>query len=583
MHTLDELGIRLKLSQASTVNNYLNSYEKEIEARFDGKCKIVILSNNNNAIKLSNILSERFPKSSVLVLSYIKDVKTNPNLISERTKSINFNSLQELLTWTKNIGKVDIIIEHCSNFKSHKIALFKELFLYLGKSGVYFIEELHAKFIPQLNDCDGYDILETLFNICNLKISPTEIKNSSELFITSLSNHIDEITIKSKLALVSKKGTTFRGLRSEQSSTAFECGALDGMNIFTSSTPNILQVKTSFSGNSQKLLNRHLVEIKIPPSYINKYTTAVCLPGQVVYQNNYLLPDSFRMQHHPKLMNKNIKFLDNYFYSLPYDENPEKLSGDYLYLDSEYPGHFGHFTSEVISRLWAWKKLKITVPNLKVLLSMPKGKDLPSFAKSIFNSFGILEEEIILFNTSVCVENLYTASSYYVIGSHVHPEMNEVWNSILKGIKGGKTKIKGNKLFIARPVTGGRKCLNPDRMEETFKKSGFEFFNPENHSWEDQISTFCQAKYIAGYSGSGLFNTMFTDNTKRLISIGSDSYTAVNEHLFCAVKNIHLDYIWADSLIKHGNSWSVRAFMSDYEFNYERDEKYLANILNNLD
>ncbi len=583
MQTLDELGLRLNLSQASNANNYLHSYEKEIDTRFDGKCRIVVLSNNSNRIKISNILSERFPDSNILVLSYIKDANTKPNLISEKINSINFNSLQELLTWTKNIGKVDIIIEHCSNYKSHKIVLFKELFLYLRTNGVYFIEELHAKFIPQLNDCNGYDILETLFNICNLKISPTEIKNGSELFITSLSNHIDEITIKSKLAMVSKKGTTFRGLRSEQSSTAFECGALHGLNVLTSCTPETFQVKTSFSGNSQKLLNRHRVEIKIPPSYINKYTNAVCFPGQVVYQNNYLLPDSFRMQHHPKLINKNIKHLDNYFYSLPHEENPEKLAGDYLYLDSEYPGHFGHFTSEVISRLWAWKKLKITIPHLKVLLSMPKGKGLPSFAKSIFNSFGIPDEDITLFHSSVCIKNLYTASPYYVIGSHVHPEMNEVWNSILKGVKGGETKIKGNKLFIARPVTGGRKCLNPDRMEEAFKKSGFEFFSPENYSWEDQVRTFCKAKYIAGYSGSGLFNTMFTDNTKRLISIGSDSYTAVNEHLFCAVKNIHLDYIWADSLIKHGGSWSVKAFMSDYEFNYERDEKHLADILKELD
>ncbi|MCS3423628.1 capsular polysaccharide biosynthesis protein [Rahnella sp. BIGb0603] len=583
MQTLDELGLRLNLSQASNANNYLNSYEKEIETRFDGKCNIVIVSNNNNRIKLSNILLERFPDSNVLVLSYIKDAKSDTDLTSKKIKSINFNSFQELLTWTKNIGLVDIIIEHCSNYKSHKTILFNELFLYLSKNGVYFIEELHAKFITQLNDCEGYDILETLFNICNLKISPPEIKNGSELFTTSLSNHIDEITIKSKLAMVSKKGTTFRGLRSEQASKAFECGALHGLNILNLSTPDILKVKTSFSGNSQKLLNRHRAEIKIPPSYINKYTMAVCFPGQVVYQNNYLLPDSFRMQHHPKLMNKNIKFLDNYFYSLPHDENPEKLLGDYLYLDSEYPGHFGHFTSEVISRLWAWKKLKTTVPNLKVLLSMPKGKGLPSFAKSILNSFGIPDEDITLFYSSICVENLYTASSYYVIGSHVHPEMNEVWSDILKGVKGGETKIKGNKLFIARPVTGGRKCLNPNKMEETFKKSGFEFFSPENYAWEDQIRTFCQAKYIAGYSGSGLFNTMFTDHTKHLISIGSDSYTAVNEHLFCAVKNIHLDYIWADSLIKHGSSWSVKAFMSDYEFNYERDEKHLADILNKLD
>jgi hypothetical protein len=33
---------------------------------------------------------------------------------------------------------------------------------------------------------------------------------------------------------------------------------------------------------------------------------------------------------------------------------PRKLSGQYYYLDGEYPKHFGHFMTEIIPRLYAW-------------------------------------------------------------------------------------------------------------------------------------------------------------------------------------------------------------------------------------
>lgn len=295
-----------------------------------------------------------------------------------------------------------------------------------------------------------------------------------------------------------------------------------------------------------------------------------------------MLPDSFRMQHHKSLANRHIKSLGNYFYSIPNIEHSKRLEGQYLFLDSEYPRHFGHFTTEVVSRLWAWPELKAKHQDLKVLLSSAKGKSLPEYAKKILNSYGINDCDIETFDENVIVECVYTASPYYVIGSHVHPDITFVWDKISKGVEGGTPQIHGQKLFIARPVGGERKCLNPEKLEQFFQEAGFEFFHPENHSWEDQIKTFAQAKYIAGYAGSGMFNSMFCKDTSKIIIIGSDTYVTKNEHFICSIKDFELDYIWGNSLIKHGKSWSLSAFMSDYNFDYERDEIYLKEILENL-
>lgn len=111
---------------------------------------------------------------------------------------------------------------------------------------------------------------------------------------------------------------------------------------------------------------------------------------------------------------------------------------------------------------------------------------------------------------------------------------------------------------------------------------GFEFYSPEKHSWKDQVKTFSHANIIAGYAGSGTFNTMFAKGEKKLIVIGSDSYTAINEHYICAIKGFDLTYFLGSSLIKHDNGFSGKAFLSDYYFDYERDEQALIDTLNGI-
>lgn len=581
MTTLDELGKKLKLQQSSLNNNYLMTYENEIVSRWSGECDIVVIS-DDVPLEMLSIFSERFPLSKVLILTYKKNINILNDSIN-KAKIIQFPSINELLEWSINLGSVDVIIEHSSNRKSHKLNLFKKLFLHLKENGLYFIEELHAKFINSLIDCEGDDILDLLNKISHLSIASKEQKDGSDKTILGISEHVNKITTIRKLAIVEKQGHTFKGLRSQTACDLIKTGSLIGTNIFYSNSLNSFTSKNRSDGNIKKfVLSQHNPVFAIPPTYINKYEYACCAPGQVVYVGNYLLPDTFRMQYQKNLSNRHIRPLENHFYSLTDPSPTLDLDGDFLYLDSEYPSHFGHFTSEVVSRLWAWKQLKSDLVNLKVLLSVKKGTSIPSYAKKILNSFGIADEDIQVFDDVVRVRTLYTASPYYVIGGHVHPEIDKIWSTIREGVIGGESRIKGDRLFIARPVSGVRKCLNPEPLEKKFLDAGFEFFSPENYSWEDQVRTFCQAKYIAGYSGSGLFNTMFCDNTKHLISMGADSYNSINDHLICSAKNIDLDYIWSDSLVKHGKSWSLKAFMSDYNFNYERDEEYLDSVLKKL-
>lgn len=579
MQSLDSLGVVLRLNQSSLQNDYLSLYENKISARFSSSFRLLLITNQKEN-EIAKMYLTRFGDAEITVLSYGRS--QNSKLRDSNITFYQYISFEQMLSNSIKTGYFDVIIEHCSNKKSHKIKIFKEYYPFLNVNGLFFIEELHAKFIPQLVDCEGDDILDMLCKVSNIKLANKfnpEHRRTVDQFLIALADSCDSILIREKLAAIDKKVITLRGLRSNEALQLLSEGAISGKNIYRNDDAYLYEHKNKSIINLEKNASRHPKKFIIRESYINKFQDAICELGQIVHNNGFLLPDSFRMQHQKILVNRHIRRLTENLFLGNEKIVSKRLEGEYLYLDSELPGHFGHFTSEVVSRLWAWDKLKSHNPELKVLIGIEKGKDLPKFAATILEYFGICKDDIVTFDDCVSVENLYTASPYYVIGDHINPAISAVWNKIAEQAKGGISEINGDKLFIARPAKGGRKCLNPERLEDMFKESGFEFYNPENHTWLDQIKTFSQAKVIAGYAGSGTFNTMFSNSVKKMFIIGSDSYTSCNEHYICAIKNIDLTYFWGDSLLQHGSQWSAKAFMSDYNFNYERDEAALRESL----
>lgn len=579
MSSLDSLGIEYNLKQSSLKDDYLSFYEREISYRLNDNFTLLIIT-NEKIEDVALVYSKKYPLSKIIVASYGFESYTTSTL--DNIFFHSFISLDELIDQISLIN-FNAVIEHSSNRKSHKLKLLKKLFFRLPKGGIYFIQELHAKFISGLIDCDGPDILDLINEVSQLKISNNDRRKNADPYAIALAECCESIFIKGKLGVLVKDNATFKSLRSSEAKKMINSGSLKGSIIvsndneyeFTHSITSIITPPSEPWRNPDKF--------KIPASFLAKYNDVHCDVGQIAYIDRYLLPDSFRMQHHKKLTNRNIISLVADVCLLK-DRKSEsiRLEGEYFYLDSEYPSHFGHFTSEVVSRLWAWEEIKRISPNAKVLIGLEKGKSLPSFIETILSCYHISRNEIQIFDSSITVDVLYAATPYYAIGNHINPKLKDVWERIGDSTNDGISGISGNRLFISRPEGGERKCLNAEKLEHIFLEKGFEFYNPERHSWKDQVKTFSSADVIAGYAGSGTFNTMFAKGNKKIFIIGSDSYTATNEHYICAIKGYDLNYYLGDSLVKHGNVFSAKAFKSDYNFNYERDEESLVDALNKI-
>ncbi|GEM_PF-1190052 len=582
MVSLDSIGIEHNLKQSSLKDDYLSLYEYEISRRYNDNFDLLIITNEK--IKdVASVYSTRYPKSKIKLVTYGKEII--PSLSLSNVNHFHFSSVEDLLS-CEDIMPFDVIIEHSSNRKSHKIQLFKKLFLRLSNGGLYFIEELHAKFIKALTDCDGPDVLDIINEISQLKISNSEIKSCADAYTLAISDCCESIFIRGKLGVLVKNKSTLKGLRNNQAKSLIQAGILNGSILTLNNNSYEYSHQISSTVNLSDNAWRTPKKFKIPESFLVKYNDVNCEIGQVVYKDGYLLPDSFRMQYHKKLANRHITpLVDDLFLLKDKKYDTSHYKGEYFYLDSEFPCHFGHFTSEVISRLWAWDDVKKLSPNVKVLIGLEKGRALPKFVESILSGYGIERKDIITFDGKIKVDTLYSATPYYVIGNHINPAIKDIWDTIGNSANEGTSGIQGKKLFIARPEIGGRKCINSDKLEKIFKDRGFEFYSPEKHSWKDQVKTFSNVNVIAGYAGSGTFNTMFAGgDNKQLVIVGSNSYTAINEHYICAIKGFNLTCFLGDSLLSHDKGWSAEAFMSDYKFNYERDEmaliEYLDSILN---
>jgi capsular polysaccharide biosynthesis protein len=88
---------------------------------------------------------------------------------------------------------------------------------------------------------------------------------------------------------------------------------------------------------------------------------------------------------------------------------------------------------------------------------------------------------------------------------------------------------------------GKRECTNRDEVESLFASYGFEVVLPETLPLPDQVELFHRAEVIAGFAGSGMFTTLFSDRPKHLVLISPDTYGPSNEYMISAVRGHRLD------------------------------------------
>jgi len=306
--------------------------------------------------------------------------------------------------------------------------------------------------------------------------------------------------------------------------------------------------------------------------------------GTLLYAGHTVLPDSFRWHLADNPRNVRLVAAVPGFSRLESRYFPRRvLPGNYYSLDSSHSGHFGHITTEVISRLWGWDRAKAEVPDLKAFFHLKPGADRhPQLEIDLLMAYGIAREDIAWVNEPVWLESVSSATPMWHNSSpyYVDPDIVSVWDRLTDGLLARAPKTPtAEKIFVSRAVSN-RTCHNRTEVEDYFTAHGFRVILPEQMPLPEQVALFSGARVVAGFAGSNMFNLMHARRLETLIVLSHDGYLARNEHLFSAVRGGEAHYFWSPADIPHPpGGYSKKAFQSNWTFDFAANRAELEEIV----
>lgn len=156
--------------------------------------------------------------------------------------------------------------------------------------------------------------------------------------------------------------------------------------------------------------------------------------------------------------------------------------------------HFGHFICESISRLWALDRLGPDIP-IAYGFDQSYPEDLNGTPRSFFDLVGVYNP-IILVQRPMVFAKVWNASCLYhpMLMKPMHPRLR---NWILGRLPEPK-EVTGPDIYVTRSGLAGRhgRILGESFLEQGLRSVGYDIFRPEEHSLEDQINAYRNARRI---------------------------------------------------------------------------------------
>lgn len=313
----------------------------------------------------------------------------------------------------------------------------------------------------------------------------------------------------------------------------------------------------------------------VPELVCRAYDDVVCAPRQVVTVAGLLLPESYvQPWRRPLGQLVGNGTASEYGTAPSTDSQLAMLEGTYFHLDNEVAGHYGHFLTHDLTRLWAWDEAVESFPDLHILLGGTGAEHaVPSFVLEMLAAFGIGEDRVTVLTGPTRVERLVTATQAFQQPMFLAPEAAGVWSRIRDAlVRSADDVTVPAQVFVARSDQVRRACRNSAEVEQRFAEAGFEIVHPELLPLAVQAKIFAQADAIAGYAGSGMINAVWSHEPATRLVISSRSYPAINEYHLARHFGSELHYLWCDPDVPvPGSGMTKQAFHSSFAVDLERE------------
>ena len=204
--------------------------------------------------------------------------------------------------------------------------------------------------------------------------------------------------------------------------------------------------------------------------------------------------------------------------------NPDEYSVDYCNETVVFCGFFhkawGHFITEVVSRLWYALKNDSSVDAYVFIDSMGGNTRFTNNYLEFLKLLGI-SDKVRIINKPTRYSKVIVPEAGFVYGQYYTQEYKNMYQYINKK---GLEQYKGEKyekvFFSKRRCTiSAESNLNEKFIDKYFKKNGYQIFYPEKLSLVDTIGIMQNAKFFCALSSSLAHNQLFGHEKQIMISI----------------------------------------------------------------
>lgn len=483
------------------------------------------------------------------------------------------------INWVlKMIGNPDAVVDAWSGDADAHVATWDRAFLHLRAGGTYTILR------SAVTSASEYDKLtDGVYRRSRLRTGD----DGATTRLVGFAEACGDLALRADAIDVGKLGTDFFKVRDAEASRAMPRRSRSGP------TTELVRLPAStFTPRGRTYFHPETVDVApfdstyaVPERRVRLYEGGVSVIGNcLAVKDTTVIPESYRHHMEKSLRNPRLRDVDAEFARIDdRDVATDSLPGVYYHLDASNSGHFGHLTTEVLSKLWGWDAAVERCPDIKAIFRIryPNERD-PALERRLFTAFGIREDQIQVIDRPMKVDALVAATPLWhnQFPHYVDPAIEQTWDRMSHALV--DPGVPGHeKLFVSRrPSLSNRRCLNTAEVERHFADRGFAVIYPEDLDLGVQASLFAKARVVAGFGGSALFNSMFSKRLETMIVLTHTAYTARNEHMYGAVLGCDVHYFWNTPNVPHPpGGWSEEAYFSDWTFDFRTLGRELDKVL----
>jgi len=260
----------------------------------------------------------------------------------------------------------------------------------------------------------------------------------------------------------------------------------------------------------------------------------------------------------------------------PYDERIMSLNKDSFYEGDTYTpmeyrrlltedtpvfffiynvDNYYHFIYDTLPFIYGFQQLKLTVPNLKLLIntSHPDKICLSRFVTEFLATVGVMTSDILF------VSNTTTYTRMYIMSSLTHGQKSneiyslpavQIWDRCVappiqtpnRFYISRRTWKHGQLENIGTNYTTRRKCMNEDAVVDMLEKYGIQEIFTELLTTAEKIAYFRNAELVVGVVGGGMCNLLFSPTNTKSLCITTPHFLEINHRFQHSMNHTKIIY-----------------------------------------